>query len=46
YPATRTRARAAQETPYDRNEDDIEKKKDDVELIQQLTNQRKDNKIC
>ncbi|CAI2198124.1 20597_t:CDS:2, partial [Funneliformis geosporum] len=34
YPATRTRARAAQETPYDRNEDDIEKKKDDVELIQ------------
>ncbi|CAI2197784.1 8777_t:CDS:1, partial [Funneliformis geosporum] len=35
---------AAQETLYDRNEDDIEKKEDDVELIQQLTNQRKNNK--
>ncbi|CAI2186617.1 14252_t:CDS:1 [Funneliformis geosporum] len=29
---------------YDQNENDIEKKENDVELIQQLTNQRKDNK--
>ncbi|CAI2194911.1 5762_t:CDS:2, partial [Funneliformis geosporum] len=46
YPATRTRARAAQETPYDQNKIDIEKKEDDVELIQHKSEKRATALYC